>query len=403
MRVTPNQIIKNMQYLLDNRYSDMSHLQEQIATGKRIMSPSDSPTDIGNDLNVTTTLDQLSQYKSNMNDSLGFMNVTDTSFTSMNTIMQRLRELAVSASTDTITTQERIYYNEEVQQLTKSMVALVNTQYNNDYVFGGTETKIAPLDIKSSSGDTADDYSNLNMAYYNAAGAAVPAAGVQLLNAFDNTPITDIMPGSFVLKNGATTYVEGTDYTVDYKAGTLTIINPALAVDVTPGTANYAAGQFDISFDYIAKGQDVYGDTVSNQGAINREIEKGVTTRINVSADEFMNNPSMGSDMIGTLINYGQQLLNNNTAGIGQCIDQLDKVSNAILAAQSENGARVNNIQTTTDKNATETIYSTDQQSTLEDTDMTTAITDYTNMQNVYNAALKSTATVIQQSLANFL
>jgi flagellin-like hook-associated protein FlgL len=57
----------------------------------------------------------------------------------------------------------------------------------------------------------------------------------------------------------------------------------------------------------------------------------------------------------------------------------------------------------TTDHNANETVYATEQKSNIEDTDMTTAITNYTNMQNVYNAALKSTATVIQQSLVNFL
>jgi flagellar hook-associated protein 3 len=403
MRITANQVVKNLQSLIDDRYSDMSGLEEQLATGKRILKPSDHPADIANDLNDTTTISELAQYKTNLDDSLSYMNVTDTAMSSMNDTMQRLRELAVSASSDTINTSERIAYNQEVEQLFRSLITVVNTQYKGDYIFGGTETKIPPLELKSSRGDTTDDYAKLNMAYFNAAGQTVPAAGIQLFNAFDNTPITNIIPGTFVLKNGGATYVEGTDYTMDYQKGTMTIINPALAVDTTPGTPNYAAGQFDISFDYVTKGKDIYGDTVSNQGGIYREIEKGVTTQINISADEFMNDPVTGSNMVGTLINYGQDLLNNNTTGVGNDIGSLDSLYNAILAAQGKNGARENNIQSTVTRNADQSTYSKDQQSTLEDVDMATAATDFANMQNVYNAALKSGASVIQESLVNFL
>ena len=402
MRITANQVVRNMQNTMNSNYSTLADLQEQEATGKRILKPSDHPQDIANDLKLKSNLAGLSQFSTNIADGKGFMGATDTAMSSMTTLLQRMRELAVEGSTDTVTSTERVYLNDEVQQLSRQLVSLLNTQYKGDFIFSGTETKISPLELKSSSGDTPDDYSKLSMAYYNAAGQPVPAT-VQLFDGFDNSPITDIIPGSFGLKVGNTSYQENVDYTVDYKNGTLTVINPALAADATPGSANYALGQFNISFDHLAKGKDVFGATVSNQGQIQREIEPGITTQINISADEFVNNPAIGSDMLGTVIGLGEDLLKNDRDGVASALDNLDGVMKGVLSAQAKNGARINRFDTTSDRNSNQVTNSTDLQSKLEDADMSTTITDYMNAQNIYNAALKSAAGVIQQSLVNFL
>ena len=402
MRITANQIVRNMQNIINDRYANLADLQEQSATGKRLRKPSDQPQDVANDLKLKTNLAGLSQYNKNIDDGRGFMSTTDTAMSGMNDLLQRMRELAVESSTDTITSTERVYFNSEVEQLSRQLVALINTQFKGDYIFGGTQTKISPLEIKSSRADTTDDYAKLNMAYYNAAGAAVPAT-VQLFNGFDRSPATNIIPGSFDLKAGTTSYSEGTDYTIDYKNGTITILNPALAVDTTPGTANYAPGQFDISFDYLAKGKDVFGATVSNRGTIERQVENGISMPINISADELMNNPAEGSDMLGTVIDLGEDLLKNNRDGISSAIDGIDRIMKTINSAQAKNGARINRFDTTQSRNADQTTNSTDLQSKLEDAEMTSTITNYMNAQNVYDAALKSAAGMIQQSLVNFL
>jgi flagellar hook-associated protein 3 FlgL len=402
MRITANQIIRNMQNIINDRYADLTHLQEESATGKRLRKPSDDPVGVANDLKLKTDIAGLTQFQKNISDGLGFMSVTDTAMNSMNDLLQRMRELAVQGSTDTLTSTERVYLNKEVEQLTRQVASLINTQYKGDYVFSGTQTKISPLALNSSQGNTAEDYANLKMAYYNAAGAPVPAT-VQLFNGFDNSAIQDIIPGSFNLKVGAVSYTENVDYTVDYKNGTITILNPALAVNTGPGTANYAVGQFKITFDSLAKGKDVFGSTVSNQGTVMREIEHGITAPINISADEFMNNPAIGADLIGTMIGLGQDLLQNNRAGVSTAIDTLDATMKAVIAAQGKNGSRVNRFEATQTRNDGQTTNATDLQSTIEDAEMTTTITNYMNAQNVYNSALKSAAGVIQQSLVNFL
>jgi flagellar hook-associated protein 3 FlgL len=393
-----------MQETLSEKYARLANLQVQTATGKRLQKPSDQPADIAKDLNLKSGLAGLNQYKKNIEDSQAWINQTETALVGMSEPLQRLRELAIQAHNDTLTSRERLYIHDETQNITRELLGLVNSTYNGDYLFGGTQSKIPPLDIKSSRGTTADDYANLSMAYFDA--GTTPVGGtVQLRNAFDNTPITNILPGSFTLKNGSASYGENIDFRMDYKTGQLTILNPALLQDVspTPGNANYSTSGFHIAFDYVTRGKDVYGSTVSNQGEINREIEPGIIMKINTSADEVLSNPTTGADLIAALISYGQDLLQNNVTGIGNAIDRIDQVFNSVNSARSRNGALVNRLDATVTRNEESVVNVTDLQSKLEDADMTTVITDYMNAQNIYNAALKSSANIIQQSLVNFL
>ena len=149
MRITMNQLNRSMQYVLNNRYSDLCNLQEQLATGKRLMRPSDDPVDVANALKLETKLREYQQFKKNINDGLAFMNVTGTAMESMNTLLQRARELAIQASSDTIGDTERQYINKETEQLLRQMVALIDTKYKGDYVFSGNQTKIPPLQYQA--------------------------------------------------------------------------------------------------------------------------------------------------------------------------------------------------------------------------------------------------------------
>jgi flagellar hook-associated protein 3 FlgL len=402
IRITQNQVVATMQSFMDNDYSNLAALEEQVSTGKSLSEPSDNPTAVAAALETTSSVAQMSQYSTNIQNGLGFMSATDTALGSVNTLLQSMRELAVEGSSDTVNSSQRPAMNAQAQQLTQQLISLVNTQYNGSYIFNGTQTTTAPIALKSSACSSPTDYSNLSMAYYNAAGQTVPAT-VQLKNGFDGSSIQNIIPGTFSLQMGGTTYTEGKDYTVNYSAGTITITNPALLVNASPGTADYACGQVGISFSYCAPGQNIYGSTVASGGQIMRDIDNGVSSPINISADEFMNNSTTGTNMLTTAITLGQDLLRNNTAGVASAIDSIDAVSQSVASAEATNGARENLFQSAVTTNQTETTSATSTLSGLEDVDMATATTNYTNAQNIYNAALEAGANIIQDSLATFL
>jgi flagellar hook-associated protein 3 FlgL len=406
VRVTTKSLTQHLQTLIANKYADMTKVQDQLSTGKRLLRASDNPVDVANDLKLRSATANLTQDATNITDGLSFMQVSDTAMNSMNTILQRVRELAVQGSSDTLSANERVYIQQEVDQLSRQLVSLVDTNYKGDYVFGGTQSKIEPFPVESSKASGPADYKKLDMAYFNGAalGVGQPA---QIRNAFDNSAMTNILPGSLKIAIGGTNYVEDRDYTIDYAKGTITPLVPALAIDVSDaGTflgPNYQPGAVALTFDRVGRGKDVFGVTVANSGEVLREIEKGTITPVNISGDDLITNRTTGTDMITSMIHLGQDLLQNNRQGIASAIDNIDNVFQAVLSAQSKNGARINRFETTQTRNENQVTESNSLQSNLEDVDMAEAATKFSLSQMVYNAALKSTAMAIQPSLVNYL
>ena len=157
MRVTMKELTKRMQFVISDRYGDLAKLQEQLSTGKRLLRPSDHPVDTANDLKLKTTSALQTQFDKNIEDGLNFMNVTDTAMQSMNSIMQRLRELAIQGATDTVSAADRIAILQETDQLFRQLITLTNTDYKGDYIFGGTQSKLTPFPIVSSKAESAAD------------------------------------------------------------------------------------------------------------------------------------------------------------------------------------------------------------------------------------------------------
>lgn len=407
MRVTFNSINRHIQKSIVDRYNDLANLQEQLSTGKRLLRPSDDPIDISNDLQLRTKLKQLSQYKKNISDGLGFMEVSDTAMMSLDSLVQRMRELAIQAASDTLSEKERLYLASEVEQLIRQALSLGNTTFKGDYVFAGAQTKIVPFPMESSKAATSQDYLNYRMAYYDAS-AAAPGTAVQLYDGYTAEPIHNIIPGTFQLSVAGTTYREGTDYTMDYVNGTITILatspNAAtLSADVSPTTVNYQPGAFKITFDYVGKGKDIYNQTVTNEGDIIREIEKGIVTPINITARDLTYDADTDTDLFEVMIKFGQNLLQNNQPGITTTITNLDISLKTLLAAQSKNGARINRFEITKERNELQYIETTRLQSELEDAELAETATNFAVTEMVYNAALQSAAKIIQPSLVNFL
>ncbi len=402
MRITSRELHRNMLYVINDRYGDLANLQNQLSTGKRLQRPSDDPIDVANTLKLQTKSKELTQFKKNINDSLGFMGVAETAMESMNTLLQRVRELAIQAASDTMSASERAYINQETSQLFRQCISLVNTQYKGDYIFNGAQTKIPPYLFETSASSTTEDYQNLRMASFDASAAAIGDT-VQIRNAFDNSPVTSIIPGSFELQIAGTAFTENVDYQIDYEAGTMTILNGALLINATPGNPAYDISQVNLNFEYLGIGVDIYGQEVSSNGVVSREIESNITMQINIPAEEMLTDTSTGNTLIGMMIRFGQNLLRNNNAGIESAITEIDTVFNSVLSAQSKNGSRINRLETTLTRNENQYSETISLQSELEDAEMAETISKFMVTQNVYNAALQSAAKIIQPSLANFL
>jgi flagellar hook-associated protein 3 FlgL len=84
-------------------------------------------------------------------------------------------------------------------------------------------------------------------------------------------------------------------------------------------------------------------------------------------------------------------------------MSDLDASLDIILSAQATNGSLLNRFSFTLERNVGQQVEVTRLQSNLEDADYAEAVTNYMIKQTVFNAALNSTARLMQLSLADYL
>jgi flagellin len=109
----------------------MSKAMEQLSTGKRINTAADDAAGLAIVSRMNTQIDGLNQAVKNANDAVSLLQTADGATIEMTNMLQRMRELAIQSATDTNTTTDRSYLNQEYQQLTREITRIAsNTQWN---------------------------------------------------------------------------------------------------------------------------------------------------------------------------------------------------------------------------------------------------------------------------------
>jgi len=122
----------------------MDKYQRQLATGRKINLPSDNPAGLVKSLRLRTNLVEGEQYLANINEGINFMETTDAALGNLNSIMQRIRELAVNAANGTNDDSARRAIADEIKELTDQITIVANTSYGSKYIFAGTNVTQQP-------------------------------------------------------------------------------------------------------------------------------------------------------------------------------------------------------------------------------------------------------------------
>jgi len=125
---------------LNNSYSKMSKLQNQITTGSKITRPSDDPVIAVKGMGYRRDLGQVEQYTRNMNEVNNWIDTTDESLNQVGEQMKRVRELVIQAANDTNTPDDRAKIKAEIDQIRQQIQDIGNTKIADRYIFSGTRT-----------------------------------------------------------------------------------------------------------------------------------------------------------------------------------------------------------------------------------------------------------------------
>jgi flagellar hook-associated protein 3 FlgL len=390
-RISFNQISTRILDRLFTNYNKLEGIQEQLATGKKLNSASDNPVSASQSMELRSQLDQFKSFQRNIDDGLGYLGTVDSALNTGVNLFQSMRERAIQASNDSNSAESRFYIGREVRGMFDQMVALSNTTFKGEFIFSGTNTQVAPYEMRNGrSVLQAGAPVNGSNSDYTGIGTWVDLKDMNTTDSndtpSDNPVAYMIVPGTFAMQG----MKEGTDYEMDYKAGKLKILSPAADAAVT-------AGNVAVTYDWLRRNEK------DLDGVSNRELEEGVTARVNTTATDVFGGRTEVNNAWESMIDLLDGTLNNKADKIRGSLDKIDSSLRRNLTAQSSNGARVLRFESTQTRNNERQVYTTQLQSDVEDVDFAQAVSDFNLQQAVYDASLKMGAKALQNTLVNFL
>ena len=117
MRINHNISSMIGQGALDTQQVSLSKSLEKLSTGLRINRASDDAAGLSVSESLRAKVRGMGRAKTNAEDGIALLQIAEGATGEINNILQRMRELAIQSSTDTMTTTERSYTDKEFGQL----------------------------------------------------------------------------------------------------------------------------------------------------------------------------------------------------------------------------------------------------------------------------------------------
>jgi len=138
MRITQRMMVNQSMQGLEGNQSRLSAVQRRMTTGRAINKPSDDPSGTAAALRLRSEMAQAKQWSRNAEDGKTWLGTIDTTLSSMNDQVRRVRELVVQGQNGTMTPQARSALATEVEGLRDNLLQSANTTYLGRPLFGGT-------------------------------------------------------------------------------------------------------------------------------------------------------------------------------------------------------------------------------------------------------------------------
>ncbi|MBT5578447.1 MAG: flagellin FliC [Porticoccaceae bacterium] len=135
----------------------MSQTMERLSTGQRINSAADDAAGLAISSRMTSQINGLNMAVRNTNDAISMVQTADGALVEVTNMLQRMRELAVQASTGTLSATDNDALDTEFHALRQEInrVAL-NTEHNGSAVFASDGASATSLQVGANASQTID-------------------------------------------------------------------------------------------------------------------------------------------------------------------------------------------------------------------------------------------------------
>ncbi len=146
MRISSLQAFNNGVSGLGRNYSNVIRTQEQISSGTRILSPADDPVASVRLLQLEQQQSVLKQHSDNLIAAKNSLSQEEATLKSFETVLQRVRELAVQAGGGALSSEGRAAIGKELAEREGELLNLMNSRNaRGEYLFAGFLGKSEPF------------------------------------------------------------------------------------------------------------------------------------------------------------------------------------------------------------------------------------------------------------------
>ena len=345
--------------------ANFNKLTAQLASGNKIIDLTDDPIASVNILNTNKQLGQMETFEQNVGMASAELSALDDLLDLANGYLSTAWDKAIQANNQTYTAGSLEALKVEIDEITKTMIDLANTEYNDNYIFSGANTKTLTYTVDEN---------------------------------------------GYIIYNG--TPQDNPDYVrkTEVSDGVFEIINT---------TGDKVFGHYENIQEVNGDGKKVYLDSADRRviETVNADFTKTYTYEDDGSActdienlkksytDEESHSGVMGA--LKKLSNGIQKVLDGNVEeGYDEMQSTLTMFSNSlntITTEQTKFGGVANRLDMTTSTLETNTENLTSYLSQVQSVDYTEAITQWMNAQYAYQASMQIASASMNMSLLNYI
>jgi len=400
MRLSTLQIFQQGIDAILTQQANLARTEQQLATGRRVLSPSDDPVAALQVLDISEDLQRVEQYQRNANLAEGQLALEDSTLGNVGNLIQRVRELVVQANNASQSPDTRASIATEIEGRITELRSLANTRdANGEYIFAGYQADTEPFTTQAGAtvfnGDSGQRFLQLGASTQVAVRDSGSRIFMEVASGNGAYAIAANAANSGTAVAGQGT-VDGTfardSYSINFIQATPT--DPVTYEVVDSGstvvaTGNYEAGEVitfagaSIRFD----GEPDDGDTFAVTPSVNQDI---FTTLQNI-ADDL--NAATGSPA---------DVAQLNTA-LGQALEHLDRGLDSVLEVRADVGVRQQQVESQLEINESFNLQLQTTLSDVQDLDYAEAISRFNLELTALQAAQQSYVKMQGLSLFNFL
>lgn len=407
MRISTNQIYdQNIRSIMNNQ-GDLAKTQEQLATGKRILTPSDDPVGAAKVLRMTEEIDELTQFQRNNDLVTGSLEQQEAVLTNITDSINRARTLIVQSGNGILSDPDKRAIGAELEQIKLEVFDLMNTQdADGNYLYAGFQ-----------SGNQAFDYNPA------ATGNAITFAGdpgVSFVQLSNSSKIQSTSNGYEVFENVLSRF--------KFEVQASTVADLETASVKQQGTFDTF---FDKNYDPVNAGNNDYRITflgtgqaqLVNQGtsAVVATVDYTSGSPFTIKGMEFNATAAPGDSIDFSLtppekksmaqsIHEIQEILMDSTIdnsalqeSIADALVGLDNGLEKLSLERASIGSRLNIAESTYESNLDMEIAARGARSALQDIDYAEASTEFAKQETALSAALATFPQVSNLSLFNYI